>query len=274
MVELYHGLCEELMNNIQDNSIDLILCDLPYGFTNCEWDTKISFSVLWKHYNRVKKLHTPIVLFANQPFTTELINSNLKQYRYNWYWIKNVPTGFCFAKVQPMRRVEEVCVFYEKAPLFNQPFKREYSRKRVRKIDVSSIYKTSTLGKEYFQESSGYMDNVLDFDGDLIGGQKKYHPTQKPIKLLEYLIRAYTNINDVVLDNTMGSGSTGVAAVNIGRQFIGIEKEKEYFDIAKKRIQEAENLSASNLFDVESIEGSGNAPPPAGETNQEDIFKC
>jgi len=260
MVELYHGKCKTLMNNIPDKSIDLILCDLPYGFTNCKWDVKISFDILWRQYNRIKKTHTPIVLFSNQPFTTELINSNRKQFRYNWYWIKNVPTGFAFAKVQPMRRVEDICIFYEKAPVFNQPYKREFKRNRNRK-DTGGVYKSKTLTNKYCQEVSGYLDNVLDFDCDMAGGQGKYHPTQKPIKILEFLIRVYSNIGDIVLDNTMGSGSTGVAAVNTGRGFIGIEKEKNYFDIAEKRIKQAEKLSASNLFDVETIEGNMKAPP-------------
>jgi len=272
MIDLHLGLCEKLMYKIPDKSIDLILCDLPYGFTDCKWDKQISFSVLWDHYNRIKKINTPIVLFSSQPFTSELINSNKKFFRYNWYWIKNTPTGFTFAKVQPMRRVEEICVFYEKAPIFNQPYKQKYSRKRIRK-ENDSIYKSKTLSNKYFQEITGYMDNVLYYESDLAGGQKKYHPTQKPVKLLEFLIRVYTNIGGLVLDNTMGSGSTGVAAINTGRQFIGIEKEKRYFDIAERRIKEAEKLSASSLFDVVTLEGSVNAPPPTGEKTQEEFFK-
>jgi len=268
MVKLYHGKCETLMNDIPENSIDLILCDLPYGFTHCEWDVKIPFDILWRQYNRVKKINTLIVLFSNQPFTTELINSNKKQFRYNWYWIKNVPTGFCFAKVQPMRRVEDICVFYERAPIFNQPYKREYSRKRLRK-DTGGVYKSKTLNNKYFQETSGYLDNVLDFDCDMAGGQGKYHPTQKPVNILEFLIRVYTKLGDIVLDNTMGSGSTGVAAVNTGRGFIGIEKEKNYFDIAEKRIKEAQALNASNLFEIASMEGGAEAPP----RQEDNLFK-
>ena len=119
MNKLFLGPCEDLMNDIPDQSIDLILCDLPYEITDCKWDIKIPFHILWKHYNRIKKLPTPIILFSNQPFTTSLINSNLKQYRYNWYWIKNNDTGFPFAKNQPMRCVEDICVFYERAPTYN-----------------------------------------------------------------------------------------------------------------------------------------------------------
>ena len=274
MVKLYHGLCEELMNEIPDNSIDLILCDLPYQLTICKWDKNIPFDVLWKHYNRIKKLNTPIVLFSAQPFTTALINSNLKQYRYNWYWIKDNVTGFCFAKYQPMRRVEDVCVFYERSPVYNISLRQSTAKKTRRNVE-DSVYKSKTLAyrTRYQQESCGYPDNILYYNGDDLGVTTRCHPTQKPVKLIEFFIRTYSNIGDTVLDNTMGSGTTGVAAVNTGRHFIGIEKEKKYFDIAEKRIKEAENINTSNLFDVVTLEGGSKAPPPAGETNQEDFFR-
>jgi len=178
MTKLYHGLCETLMNEIQSESIDLILCDLPYELTECKWDVKIPFELLWKSYNRVKKLHTPMILFSIQPFTTTLIHSNLKQYRYNWYWVKSNATGFCFAKVQPMRRVEDICVFYERAPLFNQQglYKSDNIRIRNRKETDDSVYRSRTLAKRYEQETTGYLDNVLFFDGDNLGGVERYHP--------------------------------------------------------------------------------------------------
>jgi len=264
MTKLYHGLCETLMNEIQNESIDLILCDLPYEVSECKWDVKIPFDILWKQYNRVKKLHTPMALFSIQPFTTKLINSNLKQFRYNWYWVKGNATGFCFANVQPMRRVEDICVFYDRAPVFNQQgLVKAELRIRDRKKTSDSVYRSRTLAKRYEQKTTGYLDNVLYFEGDNLGGVERYHPTQKPVNLLEFLIRVYTNIGDTVLDNTMGSGSTGVACVNTGRNFIGIEKEQKYFDIAKERIQEAERLFKTNLFDIETLEGK-RTPPQSG----------
>lgn len=261
MNKLYLGPCEELMNDISDQSIDLILCDLPYEITDCKWDIKIPFNVLWKHYYRIKKLHTPIVLFSNQPFTSGLINSNLKHYRYNWYWIKNNDTGFPFAKNQPMRCVEDICVFYERAPTYNPIGLYHAAIKKHRKPTADSVYKSKTLAKKYTQQLSGYPNNILYFETDAMGANR-YHETQKPVKLLEYLIRTYSNIGDTVLDNTMGSGSTGVAATNTGRHFIGIEKKEHHYKNAEKRIREAEKLNSSNLFDVVTLEGSIKAPPP------------
>jgi len=272
MNKLYLGLCEEIMYEIPDNSIDLILCDLPYAITNCRWDVKIPFDILWKHYNRIKKINTPVILFSNQPFTTGLINSNLKHYRYNWYWIKNNDTGFPFAHNQPMRCVEDICVFYERSPVYNPIGLFPAAIKKHRKATADSVYKSATLQKKYVQQLSGYPNNILYFETDAIG-YNRYHETQKPVKLLEYLIRTYSNIGDTILDNTMGSGSTGVAATNTGRHFIGIEKKDHHFKNAEKRIKQAEQLSASSLFDVVTLEGSMKAPPPAGEANQEDIFK-
>jgi DNA modification methylase len=205
-----------------------------------------------------------MVLFSIQPFTTKLINSNLKQFRYNWYWIKNNKTGFAFCNAQPMRRVEDLCVFYDKAPVFNQP--NPYKGKpRISDRKVSdSVYNTKTLPKSYHYENATHVDNVLFFEGDNLSGVERYHPTQKPVNLLEFLIRVYTNIGDTVLDNTMGSGSTGVACVNTGRNFIGIEKEQKYFDIAESRIFEAERLFKTNLFDIETLEGKRTPPPNPG----------
>jgi site-specific DNA-methyltransferase (adenine-specific) len=173
-----------------------------------------------------------------------------------------------------MRCVEDICVFYEKAPVYNPIGLRIPDQKKIRKrkaID-DSVYESKTLVKKYVQQLSGYPNNLLYFEVDNAGGTERYHPTQKPVKLLEYLIRTYSNSGDLVLDNTMGSGSTGVASINTGRNFIGIEKNKKYFDNAAKRIAEAERLYTSNLFDIVTLEGSMKAPL-AGGTIQEDFFK-
>jgi len=270
MVKLHHGECENIMKEIPDNSIDLILCDLPYGITNCSWDVKIPFDVLWQQYNRIKKINTPIILFANQPFTSALINSNLKHYRYNLYWIKNNDTNFANANIQPMRCVEDICVFYERTPIYNPIGLFQADIKKHRKATADSVYKSATLQKKYVQKLSGYPSNILYFETDAIG-DNRYHETQKPVKLLEYLIRTYTNLENIVLDNTMGSGSTGVAAVNTGRSFIGIEKADHHFLNAEKRIKDAQALAASTLFDIAVLEGTMPAPPR--QDKQDDLFK-
>lgn len=217
--------------------VDMILCDLPYGTTDCKWDSVIPFREMWIRYEKLIKDNGAIVLTAAQPFTTKLIASNIKDFKYCWYWVKNTTTGFCFAKYQPMRKVEEVCVFYKKAPTYNPQgvieikSPRARSRKAVRGTG-DSIYRT-TLDKTYIPKYTNYPNNVLE-----VKGERGYHPTQKPVPLLKYLIRTYTNEGMTVLDNCMGSGSTGVACVQTERKFIGIELKKDYFEIAKRRIAE------------------------------------
>lgn len=238
-MKLLQGDCLKLMKDIPDGSIDLILCDLPYGTTDCTWDSILPFDELWAQYNRVLKPNGAAVLFAAQPFTTQLINSNPKAYRYCWYWLKNMSTGFTFAKYQPMRRLEEICVFYRKMPTYNPQglvVIPEEKRKTVRKKEPTRdvIYKMSPLLKEFKTKYTNYPKNVLQFDCE-----RGLHPTQKPVALLEYLIRTYTNEGDTILDNCMGSGSTGVAAVKVGgRHFIGIEQNENYYTIAQGRIKE------------------------------------
>ena len=224
------------MKNIPDGSVDLILCDPPYGTTDCAWDEVLPFDLLWAEYDRVLKPNGAAVLFSAQPFTTQLIASNRKAFRYCWYWLKNQPTGFTYARFQPMRRVEDVCVFYKKMPTYNPQGLIEIEKPRARrkqKPTRESIYKTDTLLKEYTPRFKNYPKNVLQFDCE-----RGYHPTQKPVPLLEYLVRTYTNEGDTVLDNCMGSGSTGVAVQRVGgRNFIGIEQNPVYFEIAQKRIE-------------------------------------
>lgn len=239
-MQLYNMDCLIGMTSVSDKSIDMILCDLPYGTTNCKWDSVLPFDKLWEQYNRIIKDNGAIVLFAAQPFTTALINSNRKIYRYNWYWIKNNVTGFTFAKYQPMRKVEDICVFYKKAPAYNPQGLRKLDKpiEAVRAAYDDCIYKMSTLTKPYKQEYTGYPNNLLYFDSDTINGKGSYHPTQKPVKLCEYLIQTYTNERETVLDNCMGSGTTGVACMNTGRNFIGFELDSIYFARALKRIVE------------------------------------
>lgn len=235
--KIYNGDCLELMNDIKDKSIDMILCDLPYGTTDCKWDSIISLNLLWEQYNRIIKDNGAIVLTSAQPFTTSLINSNLKNYRYCWYWIKNAPTGFSFAKYQPMRNVEDVCVFYKKTPNYNPQGLVELKNpvKKKRKIGgQGEIYKPQGLcEKEYQTTHTNYPKQTIN-----INVQRGLHPTQKPVELFEYLINTYTSEGDLVLDNCIGSGTTAIACINTNRHYIGIEKDKHYYDIACKRIEE------------------------------------
>lgn len=238
--ELQNGECIEIMRQIEDKTIDMILCDLPYGTTDCSWDHIIPLDEMWEQYNRIIKDNGAIVLFSAQPFTTKLIHSNLKNYKYSWYWIKNTSTGFAFAKHQPMRKVEDINVFYKRKPLYVPQglieLEKPIVKKRRSKISNNdTIYNEKSLMKEHIVKYTNYPKNVLFFNKE----SKTVHPTQKPIDLLEYLIKTYTKENDIVLDNCMGSGSTGVACANTNRKFIGIELNNKYFEIAKKRISES-----------------------------------
>lgn len=314
------------MKQIPDSSVDAIICDPPYGITECEWDKALPYDEIWKAYRRILKPAGTAVLFAAQPFTTDLINSNRAGFRYCWYWKKNNATGAPFAKVQPMRCIEDICVFYTGASTDNagkHKALRAYMMSELassglkrRDIDkllgnrMSSHYftngrqfaipsaeswaKLQSTGRfqrsyediraEWAAETGGqagqahtynpqglvklakpierkgpkqnnvyssfsakvtpqlytnYPRNVLEFANEATDSRKRLHPTQKPVALLEYLIRTYTNEGETVLDNCMGSGSTGVACINTGRSFIGIEKDAEYFEKAKQRIEDA-----------------------------------
>lgn len=231
---LYQGDCLIQMTKIPDKSIDLILCDLPYGITDCKWDSVIPMDSLWAEYNRVLKVDGAAVLFAAQPFTTALIASNRKAFRYCWYWVKNQATGFTYARYQPMRKVEDICVFYRKKGTYNPQGLQAVENPKPKRKNApqrESVYRAGTLLKEYTPRFTNWPQNVLYFDTE-----RGLHPTQKPVPLLEYLIKTYTNEGETVLDNCMGSGSTGVACVKSGRHFIGIEKDAYYFSIAKNRI--------------------------------------
>lgn len=236
-MKLLNGDCLKLMKELPDGSVDLILCDLPYGTTDCEWDDVLPFDELWEQYDRLLKPKGAAVLFSAQPFTTQLIMSNRKAFRYCWYWIKNAATGFTYARYQPMRKVEDICVFYRKHGTYNPQglkiAKNAKPRKKRERPRGTTIYHTDTLSKEYTPKFTNWPKNVLEYNSE-----RGYHPTQKPVPLLEYLVRTYTNVGDTVLDNCMGSGSTGVAVKRVGgRHFIGIEQNKVYFDIARERIE-------------------------------------
>lgn len=231
---LYNGDCLVELDKVASESVDMILADLPYGYTANEWDNIIPFKPLWKQYRRVIKDHGAIALFAAEPFTSKLISSNYSMFRYNWTWVKNAPRGFLTANKMPLRNTETINVFYKHLPTYNpqmtegKPYNKNSSGLSSN-YHLHKICKTDNQGTRYPRQDLYF--NVV---------QRAQHPTQKPVDLLEYLIRTYTNENDLVLDNVMGSGSTGVAAKRLNRNFIGIEQNKDYFKIAERRIAEAQ----------------------------------
>ncbi len=247
MIDLRKGDCLELMKDIPDKSVDMILCDLPYGTTACKWDVIIPFNKLWEQYNRIIKDNGAIALFCCQPFTSVLVNSNLKGYKHHWIWLKNRGTGFQVAKYRPMMKTEDIIVFTKKGEKINYYPQMIKLDKPYFSKNASSTNGTNPLS--HFNKGgklvdSKYPTNVLEFSKVA----QPIHPTQKPVALLEYLIKTYTNENDIVLDNCMGSGSTGVACVNTNRNFIGIEKDEKYFNIAKQRIEEVRQYEKQRLL--------------------------
>lgn len=245
---LYCGDCLEIMKEIPDKSIDMILCDLPYGTTKCKWDKCIPFEPLWNQYNRIIKDNGAILLFSSQPFTTDLINSNRKMFRYEVIWEKTTKSGFLNANRMPLKAHENVLVFYKKLPTYHaQKSKSNFTGSGRKRKNGENRAKQYGKYYEYVYEETGqrFPTDVIKFsswNGALFGNTQNAtkHPTQKPVDLLEYLIKTYTNENETVLDNCMGSGSTGVACVNTSRNFIGIELDEDYFNIAKERITDAQ----------------------------------
>lgn len=230
--KVYYMDCLEGMSLIKDKTVDMILCDLPYGTTDCKWDTVIPFEPLWKQYNRLIKDNGAVVLFSAQPFTTALINSNFKNFRYCWYWKKNNVTGGVFAKVQPMRCIEDICVFYKKMPTYNPQGLVKLKEPKFTKPNLKTeVYKWDGSSGS-IQEYTNYPKHLIEFSRD----REKLHPTQKPVALCEYLIKTYTNEGDLVLDNCCGSGTTLKACKNTKRNFIGFENNKKYFEVAQQRI--------------------------------------
>lgn len=255
-IKLYKGDCLEIMRGFENNSIDMILCDLPYGTTQNKWDEIIPFDLLWKEYKRIISENGAIVLTGKQPFTSMMIMSNKEMFKYNIIWRKNLKTGNLNARKMPMGAYEDIMVFYKKPPVYNpQRIPRTFQVPSGNKKNS----KTTNYGKQkedYVDRQSDWLmpDDVIDYEDDfnldtslenemlyikcVHNSSGKVHPTQKPVELMEWLIKTYTNEGMVVLDNCMGSGSTGVACINTNRRFVGIEFDENYFNIAKNRINE------------------------------------
>lgn len=256
-IQLFNADCLEKMKDIPDNSIDLILTDPPYGTTSSKWDKEIPFSLMWNEIKRIIKSKSAIVLFGAEPFTSKLILSNIEMFKYNWYWNKSCNAGFVNAKLKPMNTIETISIFSKGTTANNKNneetnmhyfpqglIKCNKVRTMGNKAKQDNTYaRPSNIGNYFKQEWTNYPRNYLEFQRE----GKCVHPCQKPITILEYLIKTYTLENETVLDFTMGSGSTGVAAVNLNRKFIGIELNTEYFEIAKKRIADAENQKKTML---------------------------
>ena len=243
---LWNGDCLELMKDIPDKSMDAIICDLPYGTTACKWDNVIPFEPLWEQYKRIIKDNGAIVLFGSEPFSTYLRISNIKWYKYDWIWEKNIPTNFYMAKKMPMRIYEKISVFYNSQPIYN-PIKehRSYkSKDRLRYKHVSNNKTKNTVYgdiKRYYESKDKEMRTATDIIKINVErrntGEAGKHPTQKPLELLKYLVKTYTNENDWVLDNTCGSNTTGIACYDLNRNYIGIEKDIDIYNVAKERVE-------------------------------------
>jgi site-specific DNA-methyltransferase (adenine-specific) len=247
MIDLRNGDCLELMQDIPDKSIDAIIADLPYGTTACKWDSILPLDKLWNEYKRVLKPNGVIVLTGSEPFTSILITSNLYDFKYNWIWKKSKATGFFDAKKRPLNDYETISVFYSKTPTYNPQMRKAdkiYKRGFVKR-KKSDCYGNE---KDFIQVDSGYRYPKRIIEIGNADTRGILHPTQKPVELMEYLIKTYTNENEIVLDNTMGSGTTGVACVNTNRSFVGIEMDDKYFEIAEKRINDAITHKQLTLF--------------------------
>ena len=250
-MQLIEGDCLDILPTLKDKSIDLILTDLPYGTTQCKWDNIIPFELMWKELKRIIKDNGCIALFGTEPFSSHLRLSNLGWFKYDWIWQKDKATNHLNCKKQPMRRNEIISIFYKKQCLYN-PQIEDKNPLNVRPAKIkrpqTEVYgKMSKLSEREIPIGKTYPNETLKFNVCWYKG-KIFHPTQKPVALLKYLIKTYTNENDTVLDFTMGSGSTGVACKHLNRNFIGIEKDKKYFKIAKERINCSDNIYQQNLF--------------------------
>lgn len=252
MVNLLLGDCLELLPTIADNSVDMLLVDLPYGTTACKWDSIIPLDKLWEQYNRICKENAAMVFTAAQPFTTILAASNIQNLKYEWIWEKPQGTNPMNAKVMPLKSHENILVFYRKKPTYNPQmwYSTPYSGFKSETAKIGEVYGKQQSKHRDNPEGSRYPKTILKFKQE-----KGLHPTQKPVDLMEYLVKTYTNEGDTVLDNTMGSGTTGVACVNTNRNFIGIESDTNYFAKAKERIDgvtvaEQDTITCNPLMDA------------------------
>ncbi len=244
MINLLCGDCLSLLKDVPENSIDSIIADLPYGITQAKWDCEINLDQLWIEYKRVAKPNASFVLFASQPFTSKLISSNIKEFKYCWYWEKEQGTGFLNSKKQPLRCIEEICIFYKEQCTYN-PQMVQLAEIRKNKLPTKSSelighVKSFNQKNDYVVYTHSFPKNILKFSREK--GNKKFHSTQKPLELMKYLVKTYTNEGDMVLDNVMGSGTTGVACKELNRNFIGIELDQEMFNLAQKRIDFVDKL--------------------------------
>ena len=237
-ITLMHGDCLEKMKSIPSQSVDLILTDPPYGTTKCKWDSVIDFVLMWAELKRIIKPNGAILLFGAEPFSSLLRASNIKDFRYDWIWEKTQATGFLNAKFQPLRAHEIISVFYAKKPTFNPQKTKGHKRKQSARTDIDSECYGKALKRYEYDSEERYPRSIQIFNSDK--QKESLHPTQKPVALLEYLIKTYSNEGETVLDFTMGSGSTGVACMNTRRNFIGIEQDNGYFATATERLKQFE----------------------------------
>lgn len=237
--KIWNEDCLVGMTKLPDKSVDCIICDLPYGTTDCKWDSVIPFDKLWQQYKRIRKDNCPIILFGSEPFSSYLRMSNINEFRYDWIWQKNVAGNFHLAKKNPLKFHEIISVFYKAFPTYHNT---ELTKvKYHHSVQTTDTVIKNWVGKSWTTEIGNYNRSILYFRNK--ESVKKYmHPTQKPVDLIRYLIRTYTNPGDIILDNCLGSGTTAVAAINEGRHFTGFELDKKYYDICLARIQDAEEI--------------------------------
>ncbi|MDM5138471.1 site-specific DNA-methyltransferase [Aeromonas bestiarum] len=242
-MKLLHGDCLSLLPSLPDNSIDMVLADPPYGTTQCKWDSVIDLPAMWRELERVCKPNAAIVMTAAQPFTAQLVCSNMGMFKYEIIWEKGNATGFLNAKKQPLRAHESVLVFYRQQPTYNPQMTSGHARKTSKRKTVNSECYGKALALTEYDSTERYPRSVQFFSSDKQRGS--YHATQKPVALMEWLLQSFSNPGDVVLDFCMGSGTTGVGCINTGREFIGMEMDAEIFEVAQARISPLLNKEAA-----------------------------